>query len=46
MILSIVKADGEMVFNPSADTTIGAGEKIIAVGSSDNLTKLERVLNP
>jgi len=46
MILSIVKADGEMVFNPSAGTTIGAGERIIAVGSSDNLTKLERVLNP
>ncbi len=46
MILSTVNADGEMVFNPSADTTIKSGEKVIAVGSSDNLSKLEKVLNP
>jgi voltage-gated potassium channel len=46
MILSIVKADGEMVFNPSADTTIRSDEKVIAVGSSDDLGKLEKVLNP
>jgi K+/H+ antiporter YhaU regulatory subunit KhtT len=35
-----------MLFNPSAGTTIGAGEKIIAVGSIDSLTKLGEVLNP
>lgn len=46
MILSIIKADGEMVFNPSADTTIRSDEKVIAVGSSDDLSKLEKVLNP
>ncbi len=46
MILSIVKTDGEMVFNPAAGTTIRSGEKVIAVGSSDSLAKLEKVLNP
>ena len=46
MILSIIKADGEMVFNPSADTIIRSDEKVIAVGSSDDLNRLEKALNP
>ena len=46
MIISIIKADGEMLFNPAADTTIKSGEKVIAVGSYDNLAKLERVFSP
>ena len=46
LILSIIKKDGEMLFNPSADTTIGDGQKIIAVGSIDSLRELELVLNP
>jgi len=45
-ILSIVKADGTMVFNPSATTQICAGGSIIAVGKSKNLMKLEEILNP
>jgi voltage-gated potassium channel len=46
LILSIINKDGDMHFNPSADTTIGDGQKIIAVGSIDSLRKLEDVLNP
>ena len=46
MILSIIKTNGEMLFNPSASTTIRAGEKVIAVGSSDSLVRLEKALNP
>ncbi len=46
LILSIIKKDGDMVFNPSADTIIGDGQKIIAVGSIDSLRRLEEVLNP
>jgi voltage-gated potassium channel len=46
LILSIIKKDGDMLFNPSAGTTIGDGQKIIAVGSIDSLRKLEVVLNP
>ncbi len=43
-VLLVLLANGEMLFNPSASTTFGAGEKIIAVGSSDSLTKLEKDL--
>ena len=46
IILSIIKKDGEMIFNPSASTPIGADQKIIAVGSIKSLRKLEEVLNP
>ena len=46
IILSIINKDGEMLFNPSADTVIGAGEKLIAVGSINSLRKLEQILNP
>ena len=45
-ILSIVQADGTMVFNPSATTQIRAGGSVIAVGKSKSLAKLEKVLNP
>ena len=46
IILSIVNQDGTMVFNPSATTRIGAGGSVLAVGSSENLMKLEEILNP
>jgi len=46
IILSIIKKDGEMLFNPSAGTVIGAGEKMIAVGNSNSLMRLEETLNP
>ena len=46
IILSIIKKDGEMLFNPSASTTIGAGEKVIAVGSINSLRRLEEALRP
>jgi K+/H+ antiporter YhaU regulatory subunit KhtT len=35
-----------MIFNPSATTQIRAGGSIIAVGKSNNLVKLEKILNP
>ena len=46
MIISIIKSDGEMVFNPSADTTIRSDEKVIVCGTSENLSKFEKALNP
>ena len=46
IILSIINKDGEMLFNPSASTTIGAGEKLIAVGNINSLKELEQILNP
>jgi K+/H+ antiporter YhaU regulatory subunit KhtT len=35
-----------MLFNPSFDATVNAGETLIAVGKSGNLEKLEQLLNP
>ena len=46
IILAIVKKNGKMLFNPAADTTIGAGEKVVAVGTSGSLMRLEKILNP
>jgi len=46
IILSIIKEDGDMLFNPSTSTTIGSGEKVIAIGSIRSLRKLEEILNP
>lgn len=46
IILSIVKADGTMLFNPSGDTGIRAGDTVVAVGCHDSLVKLGKVLNP
>jgi voltage-gated potassium channel len=46
IILSIIKKDGEMLFNPSAGTALGAGEKVIVVGNSNSLRRLEETLNP
>jgi voltage-gated potassium channel len=46
IILAIINNDGNMLFNPSADTKIGAGQKVIAVGSIKGLRKLEEILNP
>ena len=46
MILSIIEADGKMVFNPAADTRIKSEQKVIACGSSGDLVRLEKALNP
>ena len=46
IILSIIKKDGDMIFNPTASTPIEADQKIIAVGSIKGLRKLEEILNP
>jgi voltage-gated potassium channel len=46
LILSIIKEDGDLVFNPSAEAKIRDGQKIIAVGSIKSLKKLEEALNP
>lgn len=35
-----------MLFNPSFDTRLNAGDTVITVGEGANLNKLEKVLNP
>lgn len=46
IIIAIKKSSGDMLFNPSSKTTIDAGDTVIAVGESDNLIKLEKILHP
>ena len=46
IIIAIKKTDGSMLFNPSFQATINAGDTVIAVGEESNLQVLEKVLNP
>jgi len=46
IIVAVKKAAGDMLFNPSSQTKLGAGDTVIAIGEKKNLEKLERLLNP
>ena len=43
IVLAVDSADGDRRFNPPADHTLAAGEKVIVVGSGDALEQLESV---
>ena len=43
VIISIRRADGETVFNPSGDTVIEAGDILIAIGKVEALTRLNEM---
>jgi voltage-gated potassium channel len=40
VIVSIQRADGQILFNPSGDAAIGSGDVLIAIGHSESLMKL------
>jgi voltage-gated potassium channel len=44
IVMAIRKAGGEMVFNPPAESTLAAGDFLIAMGALENLQKLERLV--
>jgi voltage-gated potassium channel len=46
LIIAAKKADGSMLFNPSAKSKIAADDTLIAVGERKNLARLEKILNP
>jgi len=46
IIIAIKASDDTMMFNPSFESKIKAGETVIAVGHPENLKSLEKVLNP
>jgi voltage-gated potassium channel len=46
ILIAIKKKEGDMMFNPSFETVIRAGDTVIAVGEGQNLLKLEKILNP
>jgi voltage-gated potassium channel len=45
IIVAIRKKEGAMKFNPSSKTRIEAGDTLIALGKSEDLTKLAKVLS-
>ena len=40
VIVSIRRANGEIVFNPNAEAVIQAGDMLIAIGSAESLAQL------
>jgi len=44
IVMAIRKSDGQMLFNPSADTKVLAGDYLIVMGRQENLGKLENLL--
>ncbi len=46
IVLAIRRSDGEMLFNPNADTLIDTGDYLIAMGPSRQLRSLEAKLMP
>ena len=43
VIISIRRRNGEMVFNPAAQTIIEAGDILIAIGQVEALTRLNEM---
>jgi voltage-gated potassium channel len=46
LIIAIMKVDGSMLFNPSADTCLNVNDVVIAVGRGQHLVELESLLGP
>ncbi|MFO8113310.1 MAG: potassium channel protein [Desulfosalsimonadaceae bacterium] len=46
IIIAVKTPDGNMLFNPSHETLIRAGDTVIAMGKTDNLAELEKELQP
>jgi voltage-gated potassium channel len=44
IVMAIRKADGQMIFNPPADTGVHGGDYLIVMGRPDNLRTLETLL--
>jgi len=41
VVVSVKRIDGEIIFNPSGDTVIQNGDMLIAIGSTETLSKLK-----
>jgi len=46
IIIAIKASDDTMMFNPSFESKLKAGETVLAVGHPDDLKSLEKILNP
>lgn len=43
MIVAITGSDGKMIFNPSGDQVLGAGDLLIAIGTAAGLSRLAEI---
>jgi voltage-gated potassium channel len=41
VIVAVRRADGEMIFNPSGDVRLEAGDLLVAIGRADSLARLK-----
>ncbi|MBW2108244.1 MAG: potassium channel protein [Deltaproteobacteria bacterium] len=46
IIVGVKKPGGDMLFNPSSQTTLEGGDTVVAIGEKKNLESLARILNP
>jgi voltage-gated potassium channel len=46
IIVAVKKAAGDMLFNPSSQTRLEAGDTVISIGEMENLERLRSLLNP
>jgi voltage-gated potassium channel len=46
IVIAIKRAEGEMIFNPYADTIIEERDSLVAIGSHSSLETLEQMANP
>ncbi|MBI3649987.1 MAG: potassium channel protein [Acidobacteria bacterium] len=46
IVIAIKRKNGEMIFNPSADTIIEEQDALVVIGSHENLEGLEMMANP
>lgn len=46
IIVAIKKESGEMIYNPSSEAEIEAGDTLIIMGERKNLNKLEKLVSP
>ena len=45
IIIAVQKKDGEMKFNPSSQTQIESGDTLIALGESEDISRLAKILS-
>jgi len=46
IIVAMYKANGQFVYNPNANTVLELDDKLIAIGETENLKKLEKLCQP
>lgn len=46
MVIAIRRTDGQMIFNPSAETVIEEQDALVVIGSHTSLEALEKMANP